>query len=181
MIITTRDDVILRYARDEDMPGIDEITITCYRPIWESYVEMLGRECYEAVRHDPELTWEERKNRQNHSLYQEHPEWLWVLDKNGEVIGYVTFRLIPEKNMGLIANNGVHPGHTGHGWGKFMYRHVLQHFRESGMRFAFVDTGLDDAHIPARRAYEAVGFDRQVPVVEYWQDLDRHNSGSEPD
>ena len=52
-----------------------------------------------------------------------------------------------------------------------MYRHVLHRFRELGLRFAHVDTGLDDAHIPARRAYEAVGFDRTVPDVDYWQDL----------
>ena len=83
--------------------------------------------------------------------------------------------------MGAIENNGVHPDHQGQGWGKFLYRHVLQHFREQGLRFAFVDTGLDPAHAATRRAYEAVGFDRQVPAVDYWQDLSRRNPGSEPD
>ena len=29
--------------------------------------------------------------------------------------------------------------------------------------FGHIDTNLDDAHIPACRAYEAVGFDRQIP------------------
>jgi hypothetical protein len=37
--------------------------------------------------------------------------------------------------------------------------------------FAQVDTGLDEAHIPAGRAYEAVGFDRRVPNVDLWQRL----------
>ena len=179
MIIAERDSVGLRHARDDDLPHIDEITIICYTPIQESYVSMLGEECYEAVRHDPGLTWQERKTGQVHRLYREHPEWVWVLEKDEEVIGFVTFSLIPEKNMGSIANNGVHPGHAGQGWGRFMYRRVLQHFREQGLRFAFVDTGLDDAHIPARRAYEAVGFDRAVPMVEYWQDLSQHDPGSE--
>lgn len=82
-------------------------------------MSMLGEECYQTVRHDPHLTWED------------------------------------------------------------MYRHVLRHFREQGLRFAFVDTGLDDPHLPARRAYEAVGFDRQAPVVEYRQNLTRNNPGSE--
>lgn len=62
-----------------------------------------------------------------------------------------------------------------------MYRHVVNFFRAQGLRFAFVDTGLDDAHNATRRAYEAVGFDRQIPVVEYWQDLSLHNPGPEPD
>jgi len=59
-----------------------------------------------------------------------------------------------------------------------MYRSVLEHFRELGLRFAHVDTGLDDAHSAARRAYESVGFDRQIPGVEYWQDLSTLNTGS---
>ena len=61
-----------------------------------------------------------------------------------------------------------------------MYRHVLEHFRRLGLRFAHVDTGLDDAHAPARHAYEAVGFDRRVPGIDYWQDLQSQNPGSAP-
>lgn len=57
------------------------------------------------------------------------------------------------------------------------YQHVLNYFRERGLRYAHVDTGLDPARIPARKAYEAVGFDRQVPVVEYRQDLVYNNPG----
>ncbi|MGY5881861.1 MAG: hypothetical protein RTV31_16545, partial [Candidatus Thorarchaeota archaeon] len=33
----------------------------------------------------------------------------------------------------------------------------------------------------ARKAYEGVGFDRSTPVVYYWQDLRKNNSGSNPD
>jgi hypothetical protein len=114
--IAERDGAILREARPEDLPAIDVLTIEGYAPIQASYVAMLGEETYEAVRHRPELTWEERFDR----------------------------------------------------------------FRELGLRFAHVDTDLDDAHAPARRAYEAVGFDRQVPVVEYWQDLSKRTPGSMP-
>ena len=60
-----------------------------------------------------------------------------------------------------------------------MYRHVLKHFRSAGLRFALVETGLDDAHIPARRAYEGVGFDHQDRITVYYQDLDKRNSDSE--
>jgi ribosomal protein S18 acetylase RimI-like enzyme len=180
VVIAERGGALLRHARDDDWPRVDEIAILCYGPIHESYVAMLGEECYQTVRHDPELTWQQRKVGQIHRLYREHPEWVWVTERQGTVIGFVTFSLVPEKSMGRIQNNGVHPEHCGQGWATFMYRNVLQHFRSQGLRFAFLDTGLDPAHAPARRAYEAVGFDRQVPVVEYWQDLTRRNPGSEP-
>jgi hypothetical protein len=58
MVIDERAGVVLRQGRDEDLPRVDEITVICYTPIFESYVAMLGEECYEVVRHDPELPWE---------------------------------------------------------------------------------------------------------------------------
>ena len=166
-----RDGAVLRHARDADLPIVDELTVLCYAPIQASYVAMLGEDCYAAVRHQPELTWEERRIGQNRRLYETHPDWVWVLERDDDFFGFVTFWLVPEQHYGHIDNNGVHPSHAGQGWATFMYRRVLDHFREQGLRFAHVDTGLDDAHIPARRAYEAVGFDRRVPTVDFWQDL----------
>jgi len=180
-VINTRNLAVLRLAGEEDLLQIDEITILCYSGIVDSYIAMLGEACYQVVRHNPELTWEERKTGQNRKLYAEHPEWVWVLEEEGRIFGFITFYLFPAQGYGHIDNNGVHPDYAGRGWGKFMYQHVLQHFREKGLRYAHVDTGLDSAHIPARRAYEAVGFNRTVPTVEYWQDLEAMNPGSVPD
>jgi GNAT superfamily N-acetyltransferase len=178
MVVARKDAVVLRHARDEDLPAVDALTVGCYRPIFESYVAMLGDECYDAVRLEPELTWEQRKTQQNRRLYEEHPDRVWVLEEEGDLFGFVTFWLVPESSYGHIDNNGVRADRAGQGWATFMYRHVLEHFRGQGLRFAHVDTGLDDAHIPARRAYEATGFDRQVPAVDYWQDLSLRNPGS---
>lgn len=179
MIIAERHGVVLRHAHKDDFPKIDEITILCYADIQASYVSMLGEECYNAVRHNPELTWQERKIGQNHRLFKEHPEWVWILEDQRNVFGFVTFYLFPDQHYGHIDNNGVHPDYAGQGWGKFMYQNVLEHFRQQGLRFAHVDTGLDAAHDAARRAYESVGFDRKIPIVEYWQDLTKFNPGSE--
>jgi len=175
--IGERDGAILRRARSDDLEAIDRLTVEGYRAIQESYVAMIGPETYEAVRPEPELSWEERKCEQNRRLFDRHPEQVWVLERDGDVFGFVTFWLFPERSYGHIDNNAVRADAAGQGWATFMYRHVLGHFRELGLRFAHVDTGLDDAHIPARRAYEAVGFDRAVPNVDYWQDLSRLDAG----
>jgi ribosomal protein S18 acetylase RimI-like enzyme len=134
----------------------------------------------EALR-DPGMTWQERKIKQNHDLFAEHPEWVWVLEQNSSIIGFVTFKIIRERGLGIIENNGVLPQYAGKGLGKFMYRHVLGYFRKEGLNVASVETGLDDPHIPARKAYEGVGFDRSTPIVYYWQDLRKNNSSSNPD
>ena len=178
MVVATKAGAVLRHANEEDLEAVDALTVESYRPIFESFVAMLGEDCYEAVRREPELNWEERKIQQNRRLYAEHPDQVWVLDEDGDVFGFVSFWLFPEKSYGHIDNNGLRADRVGQGWATFMYRHVLEHFRAQGFRFAHVDTGLDDAHIPARRAYEATGFDRQVPTVDYWQDLSLRNPGS---
>ena len=170
-MVAQRGEVVLRTASEDDLPAVDALTAVCYAPIQASFVAMLGEDCYEAVRTQPELAWEVRKAEQNRSLFAEHPDQVWVLDDNGLVFGFVTFWLFPERSYGHIDNNGVDPARVGEGWATFMYRAVLDRFPELGLAFAHVDTGLDDAHIPARRAYEAVGFDRQVPNVDLWQKL----------
>ena len=178
MVVATKGGAVLRHAVEQDLAAVDALTVESYRAIQESFVAMLGDDCYDAVRLEPELTWEQRKIQQNRRLYDEHPEQLWVLEEDGDVFGFVSFWLFPDKSYGHIDNNGLRADRVGQGWATFMYRHVLEHFRAQGLRFAHVDTGLDDAHIPARRAYEATGFDRQVPTVDYWQDLSLRNPGS---
>ena len=171
MIIAEREGAVLRHARKEDLSAVDALTVTGYAAIQESFVAMLGEDLYDAVQADPGQTWEQRKAAQNRRLFAEHPDQLWVLDEAGEVFGYVSFWLVPDRNYGHLDNNAVDARRAGQGWATFMYRHVLDRFRELGLRYAHVDTGLDDAHIPARRAYEAVGFDRSVPTVDLWRRL----------
>ena len=171
MVVATKGGAVLRHAVEQDLAAVDALTVESYRAIQESFVAMLGDDCYDAVRLEPELTWEERKIQQNRRLFAEHPEQVWVLEDTGWVFGYVTFWLFPERSYGHLDNSAVDPSCRGEGWARFMYVHVLEHFRAQGLRFAHVDTGLDDAHIPARAAYEAVGFDRSVPTVDLWRQL----------
>ena len=179
MIIAEREGVLLRHAADVDLPRVDEITIICYAPIVASFVEIVGETFYEGIYGSPEAGWQARKIKQVRDIYQAHPDQVWVLEESGEVFGFVTFEIVPERRLGIFDNNGVLPEKRGQGWGTFMYRHVLRHFRERGIRFALVGTDLDEPHIPARHAYEAVGFDRQQRIVIYRQDLDQRNLGSE--
>jgi ribosomal protein S18 acetylase RimI-like enzyme len=86
---------------------------------------MLGEECYQAVRHHPQLTREERKTGQVRRLFRNHPEWVCVLEKDWNVFGFAAFMLFSDQNYGHVDNNGVAPEHAGKGLGRFMYQHVL--------------------------------------------------------
>ena len=52
-----------------------------------------------------------------------------------------------------------------------MYAFALRNLKERGADYVYVGTGADAAHAPARAAYEAVGFDRSIPVVYYYRKL----------
>jgi hypothetical protein len=103
-LVAEKDAVVLRRVGAGDLGAVDALTVECYRPIFESYVTMIGDECYDAVRLEPELTWEQRKTHQNRRLFDEHPDWLWVLEEDGDVFGFVSFWLVPEKSYGHIDN-----------------------------------------------------------------------------
>jgi ribosomal protein S18 acetylase RimI-like enzyme len=60
----------------------------------------------------------------------EHPDWVWVLEQEREVFGFITFYLFPKQGYGHIDNNGVLPDKTGQGWGKFLYEQVLEYFHQ---------------------------------------------------
>ena len=178
MVIAERNGAVLRHAAAADLPHIAEIAVACWTPINEGNRRMIGEDLDNATAHAG--GWESRKISAIQRHFERNPEGVWTLELNGGVIGFVTFDVIAARSIGEIDNNGVTPERAGEGWGTFMYRHVLDHFRSIGLRAATVSTGLDEAHAPARRAYEAVGFDRQVPHVDYWQDLRALNDGSGP-
>ncbi len=174
-----REGFILRSATAEDFESIDRITIICYTAIHEEWVAIHGERIYNQI-YDTGQPWEVIKTKQNHDLFERHPTWIWVLERNSEVIGFVSFEINYEKSLGTILNNGILPQFAGKGFGKFMYRQVLDYFRKQGLTIAFVETGLDDSHIAARAAYEAVGFNRMAPIALYWQDLADDNPDSKP-
>jgi len=177
-VIAEKDGVILRRAQDSDLPRLDEIVVICYTPIHDSYVKIVGEECARRLRRSPELDWSVEKTNRIRKAYEGQPDCVWVLEKDGAIFGFVTFTVQRERNRAWIEENGVLPGHRGQGWATFMLRHVLQHLRREGIRFVSVEVDLDDVHRPARRTYEAVGFDRHHHIAIYHQDLEWHNPGS---
>ena len=49
-------------------------------------------------------------------------------------------------------------------------RAALGEMKAAGMKMAVVETGGEDGHAPARRAYEKAGY-TGLPIVRYFKDL----------
>jgi RimJ/RimL family protein N-acetyltransferase len=165
--IGVRKPPVFRPAREGDLDVICAIAGRAWARIHDSYRARLGDELHSLL--CPE--WEREKAAALRRHWERHPAWMWVAEVDDQIQGFFTFSLDPERRIGTIANNAVEPAAQGQGLGTAMYARVLALFREAGMEYARVHTGLDEGHAPARRAYEKAGFDRSIPDVTYYQKL----------
>jgi GNAT superfamily N-acetyltransferase len=72
--------------------------------------------------------------------------------------------------MGEIYILVVDPDHQRRGVGRMLLHHAYRRVEDAGLRMVMVETGDDPGHAPARRTYEAAGFERW-PVARFFKDL----------
>ena len=157
----------IRPFKPEDRPRLIEIANTAFEPIWAMYRTAFGQAIVDLE--FPGCEGRIGRNVDDHCT--RFPQWLFVCEDGGEVAGFVTFLLKPDMKLGIVDDNAVDPRHQGKGIAVAMYNAVLSFMREQGMAYARVTTGLDDAHAPARHAYEKAGFTLRHEDVTYYADL----------
>ena len=164
-----RTDILIRPATPQDHQRCQDIAVAAWTPIYASSRFALGDDIYTHLHPDGLAS----KARQIAAAFATHLDLILVAcDPNSnDVLGFATFRLDHDRRVGEIGNNAVDPARRGRGIGAALYEHVLARFRQEGMTVARVTTGLDDAHAPARAAYQKVGFERSTQSVTYYQKL----------
>ena len=159
---------MMRPYRNEDLETICAIAKRAYDGIFSGFEEQIGKKALDAWIPDAKNS----KTAQLTLMAQTHPELLYICERNGKTVGFIMFHLDYKRGLGSIGNNASDPLAGEKGVGNEMYTFVLDYFRKEGMKAAMVHTGLDEAHAPARRAYERVGFNKTVPEVLYFMELD---------
>ena len=96
---------------------------------------------------------------------------VFVAEEEGEIAGFCFAILDAATKTGEVGLNAVAPDRHRRGIARRLYDHVLTRLKERGAEIAYVGTGGDAAHEPARRAYEALGFNRVIPAVHYYREL----------
>ena len=94
---------------------------------------------------------------------------VFVGEQDGALACFCFAILDAERETGEIGLNAVAPELQGQGIGRSMYQHALAGLKARGARIAYVGTGGDAAHAPARAAYAAAGFDRVIPACHYYR------------
>lgn len=146
-----------------DRAAIEEIT----RAAWKGVIIAEALE----VRHGelggkPAIEW---KVEQISRACREKPDTLFVAEADGCVAGYAFFSIDLRRSIGDVGNNAVHPDFQGRGIGGAMNRHILEHFRAIGLKFAQVATLEHD--LPAQRVYLKNGFRELARTIHYSMEL----------
>ena len=158
---------MIREFRQEDFESVCAIAERAWEPIFSGFERQLGKEVYAVLNPDSR----NNKEKQLAAHLKHHPGCFYIAERRGKIVGFITFYCDAERKVGIISNNAVDPCCGEKGVGQEMYRAALEYFRKAGMLLAQVTTGLDEAHAPARRAYERAGFDLHTEAVTYTMKL----------
>lgn len=153
----------IRPVCESDRDRVADIGIRAWKPIYDGYQKQLGDELFGVFYENPA----ERKLRNILHEMQDLPFFVGELD--GKVVAFASCSI--EGKVGEIMGNAVDPEFAGCGYGGEMQRYVLSYMKEQGCTHAVVETGLDEAHAPARHAYEKNGFEKKLPSVKYFRKL----------
>ena len=158
---------MIRNYAESDYETLVSIANRAWAKIFEGYRGQMGNEIFSLLYLNPAQS----KALQIRKHVEAHPDWCYVAERNGKIVGFITFALVREIGLGVISNNASDSDSGEKGVGQEMYAAVLERFRAEGMRLAQVTTGLDEAHAPARRAYERAGFREHTESVTYYMKL----------
>ena len=114
--------------------------------------------------------WKERQYRDMAAVLDDEPENVAIALEGNQLVGWVCTRLHPEDSMSEVYVLAVDPVHQRKGIGRALMNRSFDAGRKAGMSMVLVETGDDPGHAPARRAYEAAGFERW-PVARYFKNL----------
>jgi GNAT superfamily N-acetyltransferase len=158
----------IRAYQKRDYPRVLEICLAAFAPVHRGFEEALGSEIFGRRYHD----WREQYASSLANISSSDPAVrVYVVEDAGTPVAFVFTIIDHDRKIGEIGLNAVDPAHQGKGIGKMMYRFALDDLRKRGAEVAYVATGGDRAHAPARATYAAVGFDRAVPSVHYFRML----------
>lgn len=159
-------DPCIRPFEPRDLPALQDIRRRAFEPVFESFREIVGGDIAAIAFAHADA---EQAKLLDDICMAGSGHHVHVVTLGDEVVGFVSFTVDPERRMGEIGLNAVHPDHAGRGVGTWMYEQVVRRMKALGMVLATVGTGGDPSHAAARRAYEKAGFGAAIPSVHLYR------------
>lgn len=158
----------LRKFEPDDLSAMHRIREAAFRPVFRSLRDTVGEQIAPIVLVDAEA---EQARFLDSICAPGADHEIHVVEAEGGIVGFFSVSLNHTKKVGEIDLIAAHPDHQGSGLGTWMCEQALDRMKEAGMVAAYVGTGGDPGHAPARRAYEKVGFANSLPTLHYYRTL----------
>ena len=155
----------IRTATASDTEALVSLAKNEWAAIYDGFRPQLGDEIFELVYPDP-MAQKEAQVRENVASGN-----TYVTEIDGQIAGFIHYAYDEKTKIGTIGNNAVSQAFRGRGIGPSQYEFIFELLRKQGAAAVRVTTGLDEAHAPARRAYEKAGFSESLSSVTYYKKL----------
>ncbi|MFT5526067.1 MAG: ribosomal protein S18 acetylase RimI-like enzyme [Pirellulaceae bacterium] len=157
----------IRLYRDGDLPRLIEITLEAFQgvSIDQNIEQLLG---------PSSGAWRMRKGKAIELDVSRCPEGVFVAEKDGSIVGYVTTWIDRQHDSGYIPNLGVASGFRGQGLGRQLIERGLAFFRQHDLTFARIET-LDQNDV-GQHLYPSTGFREVARQIHYAMRLDGENN-----
>ena len=153
----------IRLFEEGDAAAVVALSLRAWEPVHTSLREVMGDELFD-LRHRPD--WRARQQRDVESVLSDGANSVWVAEEEEAVVGFAAAAIRPEDGIGEVLMLAVDPRCQNRGLGTKLTGVATDWIRESGMPVAFISTGGDPGHAPARRTYAKAGF-RELPITYY--------------
>lgn len=142
---------------------VAELAVDAWEEIYRGYRKQLGYELFEAF-------FKDRINKKKNNVITEAQTGnSFVAMIGSKIVAFINFDC--QGILGEIKTNAVDPVFRGKGLGTMLQKYVMERMKEKGCTYVFVETGGDDAHLPARNSYQKNGFSVSIPSVKYFKKL----------
>jgi ribosomal protein S18 acetylase RimI-like enzyme len=150
---------------ESDLGEIIELSLLAWEPVFESFEKVLGSAIYRILWPD----WKKTQAEGVEGACRATDKYkTLVAEIDGRVVGFIAYELKGER--GEVVLLATHPEFQKQGIAAQLNQAVLDAMRAAGVKLAIVETGGDDGHAPARKAYEKAGY-TGLPIVRYFKDL----------
>ena len=157
----------IRQANDDDLEQIVHLSLLAWEPVFDSFRKVLGDGIFLFM--FPDWKMKQTETVESYCKKREHNE-IWVADVEGTVVGFFVNEYREQEKTGEVQLLAVHPDYQNRGIGTELNHFALAKMKEHGMKLAFVGTGGDPGHAPARRSYEKAGY-TALHAVQYYKEL----------
>jgi ribosomal protein S18 acetylase RimI-like enzyme len=159
--------MLIRPYRPADLPALKAITTEAFDGV--SIDHGIEQQFGLVGGHD----WRWRKARHLDDDASREPQGIFVAEEAGQIVGYITTWQDREAGIGHIPNLAIAAAFRGQGLGRQLIEHALDHFRQSGLSHAKIET-LAQNDI-GNHLYRSLGFREVARQIHFVAELKQYS------